>query len=387
MNHLSECKKVLLLAGLSLLSGFLCHANGNMDSIPPDSILRVGMPAPRLWVAKWHGGKPVEKLEKGRFYIIEFSSILCGPCKAANPRLERLHKKYRNIATVIGVYGDREQDVRWVDSLIKKLKLTYSIASADPVPYPNSKTWLKGDPKTESNLSGGDFRGYCTTFLVDRSGTVVWMGNALAEPFERTIDAYIKGGNGQSIYSSYMDERNEFIKKFAAVDNAIKTHPENVAPMLHALDSMITKHPDEELYITFKLMLLSKTDETAYYNYLRTLANTKFKKNGSDFLNLTLTYAVQELANQYSPLEVFVGMRHLKSTNYELLIELARHLNAINSGRYSALYLSWEALGYYLKGDKEKSVEIQEQVIELNRQSQNSTEHNEKLLEIYKRGK
>src|SRR5438045_289765 len=45
--------------------------------------LKVGDPAPALYLSKFIKGEPVTELEKGKIYVIECWATWCGPCDAA----------------------------------------------------------------------------------------------------------------------------------------------------------------------------------------------------------------------------------------------------------------------------------------------------------------
>src|SRR5438067_12699343 len=69
----------------------------------PALTLNIGDPAPPLWVREWIKGTPVQRLEKGKVYVIEFWATWCGPCIASMPHLSALATKYKDQVTVIGI--------------------------------------------------------------------------------------------------------------------------------------------------------------------------------------------------------------------------------------------------------------------------------------------
>lgn len=55
---------------------------------PPS--LNIGDPAPPLRLREWLKGTPVERLEKGKIYVVEFWATWCAPCRSAMPHLSAL---------------------------------------------------------------------------------------------------------------------------------------------------------------------------------------------------------------------------------------------------------------------------------------------------------
>ena len=64
------------------------------------STLKPGDPAPALKVGKWIKGGPVEKLESGQVYVVEFWATWCEPCRAEMPAIrdivEHMHDAWND---------------------------------------------------------------------------------------------------------------------------------------------------------------------------------------------------------------------------------------------------------------------------------------------------
>ena len=50
-----------------------------------------------------------EFLGKGKYTILEFSDIYCGPCQLAKPTLEKFYEKHKDRFEMITISGDKEK--------------------------------------------------------------------------------------------------------------------------------------------------------------------------------------------------------------------------------------------------------------------------------------
>jgi len=75
------------------------HAQYHEDSIS----INIGDAAPPLYVQEWIKGSPIQQLEKGRIYVLEFWATWCRPCMAAMPHISALARKYHDKITFIGM--------------------------------------------------------------------------------------------------------------------------------------------------------------------------------------------------------------------------------------------------------------------------------------------
>lgn len=136
--------------------------------------LIAGMAAPELKVGGWLKGAPVEKLEAGKIYVVEFWATWCGPCRASIPHLTELQAKYKDKVTVIGV-SVMEKNQDYVPIFVESIgdKMNYSVAK-DYVTQldfgtPNgymAQNWL---------LAAG-VPGIPWAFIVDKTGKIAYSG-------------------------------------------------------------------------------------------------------------------------------------------------------------------------------------------------------------------
>jgi len=101
------------------------------DGEPPFALM-VGDDAPDLQVAEWIQGGPIEKLEGGHVYVVDFWATWCKPCVASIPHVAELSQKYKGKATVIGM-NIWQPDPAEVKPFVTKMgeKMPYRVALDD----------------------------------------------------------------------------------------------------------------------------------------------------------------------------------------------------------------------------------------------------------------
>jgi len=133
--------------------------------------LRVGDPAPKLYVEKWVKGEAIESFEAGKVYVVEFWATWCGPCIQSIPHLSSLQKKYAEKGlVVVGISSDEENGLSDVTSFVKKQgdKMAYRVAWDDA--GRSGAAWMQAAGK----------RGIPQAFIINREGKLAYEGHPMA---------------------------------------------------------------------------------------------------------------------------------------------------------------------------------------------------------------
>jgi thiol-disulfide isomerase/thioredoxin len=152
---------------------------------PARADLTVGDSAPKLKVKEFVKGEPIEALEQGNIYVVEFWATWCGPCRATIPHLSELQKKHKDVKFIgVNVW---EQDQDAVVPFVKEMgdKMDYRVA-VDSIP--EGKDADAGAMATNW-MKAADQNGIPAAFIVNQDLKVVWIGHPaeIDEPLEKVV--------------------------------------------------------------------------------------------------------------------------------------------------------------------------------------------------------
>jgi peroxiredoxin len=151
--------------GLALVASIACAPPASSDGAAASSDgaaasspspLR-GKPAPDFSRPDLDGARFVLSGARGRVAVVKFIAAHCAPCKRTLPAIEQLHRDHPDIVVVGVSEDDTEDDARALASLYK---LTF------PVVHDSGSVLAGRYRVTELPV----------TFVVDRTGTVAWVG-------------------------------------------------------------------------------------------------------------------------------------------------------------------------------------------------------------------
>lgn len=229
---------------------------------PAQGVLTIGDEAPRLYVREWMQGQPIDSLQRGRLYVIEFWATWCQPCIKAMPLMGRMAKKYQKSVTFLSVNTWENKKVprarasAIVDSMGRKVK--YPMAFDDSGRTAAAwldRTWNSGVPQV---------------YVVNREGRIAWIGHPLS--LDTVLGKVIKGtwdeasaaSNRNFEYEiSLQDEAlREDVMRFFRTGNYsdFVGEPDST---LYYIDSITAVHPALKYayHVTYhKFIALIKTD-------------------------------------------------------------------------------------------------------------------------------
>ncbi|MCX6360069.1 MAG: CAP domain-containing protein [Armatimonadetes bacterium] len=133
--------------------------------------LAVGSPAPPMAVRTWVKGKPIQTLEPGKTYVVEFWATWCGPCVSSIPHVTQLAKQYAGKVTFAGVAVWETGDaLRKVMAFVSKMgaRMGYNVA-VDTQSGAMASTWMKA--------AGQD--GIPCAFIISKEGRIAWIGHPM----------------------------------------------------------------------------------------------------------------------------------------------------------------------------------------------------------------
>jgi thiol-disulfide isomerase/thioredoxin len=151
--------------------------------------LTIGDPAPAFKVDGHIKGEKIEKLEKGKAYIVEFWATWCGPCIAVFPHLSQLTEKYQGQITTVSVNTwdyprgkdeSKDDHTKRVSAFVEKQgeKMAYNIVLDDDKDT-IATTWMRAAGQN----------GIPCAFIVNEEGIIAWIGHpaTMDEPLEQIV--------------------------------------------------------------------------------------------------------------------------------------------------------------------------------------------------------
>jgi thiol-disulfide isomerase/thioredoxin len=120
---------------------------------------------------------------RGKVVLLNVWATWCAPCRKELPELVALHDRYgKDGFVVLGVSVDQPGARGQVERLVKQFGLDYPIV-LDPGGV---------------GLDALSIRGYPTSFLIGRDGTLRWRRDGLVEPGEGELAGQIKAALAES---------------------------------------------------------------------------------------------------------------------------------------------------------------------------------------------
>jgi tetratricopeptide (TPR) repeat protein len=297
-----------------------------------DALLKVGDPAPAMLSAKWMKGKPVEAIEPGRIYVIEFWSTWCPRSKEAIPQVSELQRKHPDVIFI----GQSiwEQDQNQVEPFLKEMgdKISYRIATDDGEQGRMATSWMQA--------AGQD--GVPTAFIIDKRSRIAWIGHPME--MDSVLDEVVKGTFDAQ---AAVDQAEKLDSLRDRLTNAMQNYDfDGALSVLDELDKLDPKHAADIDTVRFQV-LLQKHDLDGAFKAARRLAGSQ--KN-PDILN----EVAWRLVDPASPVE---------NPDLEAAEKCALRAVEASNGRRGEI-LDTLARVYFLQGKLDQAIEFQTKAVE-----------------------
>ena len=237
---------LMLLAAVNL-------AAAQADLLPGDK-------APEVKAQAWVKGKEITKIPAGKIHVIEFWATWCGPCKTSIPHLTELAKKHKGKVEFAGisVWEDGDDIKGQVEKIVAGMgdKMGYSVAVDDEAGTV-AKAWMEASSS----------RGIPTAFIVDKSGTVAWIGHPmeLDKPLEAVIAGKHDVAAARTAYLAELDKQAKADAMQARIEAALKQYMAGQkTEALAELDKIAAESLDAKpdvMTVKLRLFLLDDQDK------------------------------------------------------------------------------------------------------------------------------
>lgn len=144
-------------------------------------------PVPAFSMTDLSGKTHTNRTLLGKVVLLDFWASWCGPCKAASPAMQRLHKELGARGLVVIGANTYESFDGGTDAAMKALSRKNSAAYQIEHGYGYTFT-IFNDKLAES----WGITGVPAFYLIDKKGTVVWMSSGWRPAHEATLRTQIR---------------------------------------------------------------------------------------------------------------------------------------------------------------------------------------------------
>ncbi len=336
--------RTILMACVAAAMALGGHALAGEAQAPT---LKVGDPAPKLQVSKWIQGEPVKSFEPGKAYLVEFWATWCGPCRVSIPHLNELHEKYKDKGLVVIGQDVWEQNVAEVPKFVKSMgeKMTYRVALDD----------LEGSQRgkmAETWMAAAGRSGIPSAFLVDKQGQIAWIGHPL-ELKEQLLEQVLAGTfdvkKAAAAYALRLKNEAQLHELWRQFSGNMRGQEWSKAEATLAEIEKLTPADElDQLALTRFMLLMGKKDYPAAYKFARQASDAQLENS---LLQNELAWTI-------------ATSKDAENRDLALAELFATRANKAAKGKNAGI-IDTLARVMFLKGDKQKALELQQEAIDL----------------------
>lgn len=328
------------------------------EAAEAEASLTIGDKAPAVAIGKWVHGTEVEKFKKDSVYVVEFWATWCGPCRASMPHIASLQTEYGDRVKFIGV---TDEDAETVKTFLEEKQgeeeektwqevITYALA-------------LDKDSKTsEAYMRAAGQNGIPTAFIVGKQGLIEWIGHPgeIDEPLKAVVD----GSWNRDEYAVEFKKKQEADQVMMALNMAAQAGDWDKA--LTLIEKIAEADPNNPRWAFTKIQIQMRAGRHKEANVgFGELAKNQWED--PRILNFIAWTMLTEMPEG-----------EVDAAQAQKIVERA---NELSDGKDGSV-LDTMARAYYVQGNVEKAVEIQEKAVEIGLPG--NDEALKKTLEQYK---
>lgn len=157
----------MLLNSVGCSSISVDSGNGDGDR------LAVGSEAPPLVLKEFLQGDPVDAIEPGQIYVIEFWGTWCKPCRENMPHLAKLQARYGERVKIIGVSSESRSEVKQFLDTEHPLDVGKTMGQVADYRIAIDEQ----DQTTQNYMGAAGVSAIPCAFLIDRESKISWIGH------------------------------------------------------------------------------------------------------------------------------------------------------------------------------------------------------------------
>jgi thiol-disulfide isomerase/thioredoxin len=329
--------------------------------------LKVGDPAPPLKVGRWVKGTPVEKLQPGTIYVLEFWATWCAPCKATMPHISQLQADHPEIVVIAQNVGEEDKAASKVEAWVADLgdKMNVRVATDDRSGEGEGVMWKTWNEAARAQTLPA-------TMVVDKEGKLAWIGRP--RDVDKVVKGLLAGTFDRAAEKVVAEEKNEKLEAGAKVQAEFN---DKIGPLLQAkdyagaakaIDETVAAHPEMKGKLRgtkFGILLRGKLYDEAYLTADEIAADAW--GNARTLNNLAYT---------------IVDAKGIEKRDYARAEKFARRAVELSENKHPAM-LDTLARVYADQGQHEKAVEFATKAVDLYEDGDEKVAM-QKTLESYK---